>query len=112
MDEEQAQEQTTTSFEEGGVEYELVYPEKRIEMAEAALGNRSCVQVMGSYPTLRDLKVLAAYGLREVGQVAWVNPARAQAVIGDHIASAGMSAVMDLVGNALMRDAGFLFQQG
>lgn len=99
-----------TTFEQGGTEYEIMYVPKRIEMAEAALGNRSVVQVFGQMPTIKDERTVVAYGLREVGSAAWVNPTRAMQVVDGYIGDHGMVSLMNLAAEALSRDCGFLFQ--
>lgn len=103
-------EESATTFEQDGTTYELVYAAKRIDMIESALGNRSVLDVFGGTPSVRDLRTLAAYGLREVGQAAWVNPSRAIAVCGDYIEGHGIAALMELAATAVMRDCGFLFR--
>jgi hypothetical protein len=99
-----------TTFEQDGVTYEVVYAAKRVDMLEAALGNRSVVSVFAETPTVCDARTLVAYGLREVGSTSWVNPSKALEVIGSRIESSGLSSLMEMAATAIMRDCGFLFQ--
>ncbi len=104
------EEKQQTTLEAGGVTYELVYAAKRVDMVESALGNRSILSVFGGAPSMKDMRTLAAYGLREVGSAAWVNPGRALSVCGDYIEENGLSSLMELASTAVMRDCGFLFR--
>lgn len=104
------EEKRQTTFEHGGVAYELAYAAKRVDMIESALGNRSVLEVFGGAPSMRDLRTLAAYGLREVGSAAWVNPGRALEVCEGHIEENGLASLMELASTAVMRDCGFLFR--
>ncbi|WP_314945940.1 hypothetical protein [Olsenella uli] len=104
------EEESTTTFEQDGTTYELVYAAKRVDMIESVLGNRSILDVFGGAPSMRDLRTLAAYGMREVGSTAWVNPGKALSVCGDYIEEKGIATLMELASTAVMRDCGFLFR--
>nr|WP_314638530.1 hypothetical protein [uncultured Olsenella sp.] len=99
-----------TTFEFGGRTYELVYAAKRVDMLEAALGNRSVTEVFARRPSLSDMRAMAAYGLREAGSAAWVNPAQAMELCGRLIEERGVAELMELAAAAIMRDCGFLFR--
>lgn len=100
-----------TTFEVDSTTYELVYAEKRLEMAENAMGNKSIISVFNNQPTLRETKTILAYGIRESGQSAWVNPTRAIEIAGKYLVDVGYAPVVELMSSALMRDCGFLFRQ-
>ncbi|MCH4181365.1 MAG: hypothetical protein LKF44_08250 [Atopobiaceae bacterium] len=104
-------EEQETTFVVDGTEYELKYPEKRVEMAEASMGDKSIVEVFSTQPTLREIKTAAAYGLREVGQSAWVNPTKAIDIAGRALEELGRTSLMTLIADAVMRDCAFLFQE-
>lgn len=106
----QAKERKATMFELDGVAYEFFYTSKRVEMIESAMDNKSILQVFGSTPTLREMRTLAGYGIREQGATAYVNPSKGFEIAQNYIEQNGLSKIMELASTAIMRDCGFLFQ--
>lgn len=98
------------TFEVDGITYELLYAEKRVEMAETAMGNKSVISVFTAQPTLRETKTLFAYGIRESGQSAWVNPTQAIELAGKYLQEHGYAQMIEAVSDSLMKDCGFLFR--
>lgn len=98
------------TFEVDGATYELLYAEKRVEMAESAIGNKSIISVFTAQPTLRETKTIFAYGIRESGQSAWVNPTQAIELAGKYLQEHGYAQMIEAVSGALMKDCGFLFR--
>lgn len=92
--------------------YDLQYGVKRIQMAEAALGNRSVIVIFNEQPSVKDLCTVAAYGLREDGKPGWVNPKQALDAVEAFIDSdeGGYVALYKEVAEAINRDCGFLFR--
>ncbi|MBS5866202.1 MAG: hypothetical protein KIC37_07630 [Coriobacteriaceae bacterium] len=103
-------EENATTFEHNGIAYEIVYAAKRIDMLEAALGNKSVLSVFGGAPSLMEMRMLAGYGLREQGSAAWMNPSKAMNICGEYIEENGFTSLMDIAATAMMRDCGFLFR--
>ena len=92
--------------------YELRYGVKRIQMAEAAIGNRSVISIFSDQPSVKDLVTVAAYGLREEGDAAYVNPKQAISIVEGYIDSdeGGYVQLYKQVAEAVNRDCGFLFR--
>ena len=101
-----------TTFEVEGVQYEIVYALKRIEMAEAAMGNKSIMAVFNSdSPTIRELVTMLAYGIRESGRAAWVNPTKGIEIAEKLIETkeGGYVDAINMFVDAAQRDCAFLF---
>lgn len=92
--------------------YELQYGVKRIQMAEAAIGNRSVITIFGDQPSVKDLVTVAAYGMREDGKPGWVNPKQAIDAVTEYLDSddGGYVKLYQQVAEAINRDCGFLFR--
>ena len=101
-----------TTFEVEGVQYEIVYALKRIEMAEAAMGNKSIIAVFNSdSPTIRELVPMLAYGIRESGRAVWVNPTKGIEIAEKLIETkeGGYVDAINMFVDAAQRDCAFLF---
>lgn len=92
--------------------YELAYGLKRLEMAEAGVGNVAMATLFQNRPTTGQLITFAAYGLREQGSPAWLNPKRATDLLSGWMESerGGYGAPYSEVTQAIERDCGFLFR--
>lgn len=90
--------------------YELVFGMKRLEMAEAAMGNRSIMAAFSQMPSIKDLLTTCAYGMRKAGQTSWVSPSQGFAAAETAMEEVGYMALYKEVSEALERDCGFLFR--
>lgn len=96
-------------FNHDGTSYELAYSRKRLESAEAMIGD-SVIQIFRGVPTIRQLASVMACGMRREGDTNWMNPKQALAVADAHIEEAGLMTAYKEVSEALDRDCGFLFR--
>lgn len=96
-------------IEYDGTSYELAYGRKRIEVAEASLG-KSILAVFSDRPTIKDLVIAMACGMRREGESAWMNPKQASKVAEECVEELGYATCYQQTIEAIDRDCGFLFR--
>ncbi len=93
-------------------EYEIEFSQKRIEIIENTL-NRSVMEIFNNSSalmTIRELKTFTAYGLKQAGATAFVNPAQGMQIAEKLLDVNGYAPLLEAVTGAIHRDCGFFFQ--
>lgn len=91
-------------------EYELVFSQKRIELAENEL-DKPTLTILQKYAfSLKELKTYVGYGLKKVGAQAYLNPVKGKELAGRLVESEGYGPLATVVMEAIERDCGFFFQ--
>ena len=91
-------------------DYEIVFSQKRIELAENEL-DKPTLSILQKYVfSLKELKTYVAYGLKKVGSQAYLNPVKGKELAGRLVESEGYGPLTSVVTEAIERDCGFFFQ--
>lgn len=100
-------------FEYNGVNYELRYNIKRIEMIESAT-RKSVVSIMKKGAlSINELKIMFAYGVCKEGTYAFELPKKALTMAEEMLGKTGSYIEMsDMVAEAIERDCPFFFPAG
>lgn len=110
FEEEPVEETGKARFEANGIEFEVVYTKKRLDLYE-----QRHTPIMASFIkndgalSHAELTSMLAYGLRSVGG-SYVNPAKGMEMADRLIDANGYGAIFETVFEALQRDCGFLFK--
>lgn len=102
------------TIEVNGVNYELKYSLKRIEMIENATGTPIMSEMYRnkSMLSISSLKIYFAYGLKLEGADVFLPTAKALEIAETAIETAGYPRTVEVVVEALQRDCPFFFQEG
>lgn len=102
-------------FEVAGKEYELKFSTPRVKLVEKQLDGESATHALLSNDCMMSLTAVEAfyrYGLKEAGADAYVTPNKAVEICNEYMEEHGYTAAVTRIQEAMVRDMGFLFQNG